>query len=222
VAPDKNRVVHGERRWPMAVATLVAAGMHVLLPPGFSLLPDWAYLSVVLVMLGLLIAGDPGVLDRERPWLRVVTGLLIAFMAVGNLVAAVRLSIEIIQGSSLVSDPYVLLGVGAAIWATNVITFALWFWDVDGGGSVARSRNGAWHDPAFVFPEMHLPELKGTDWYARFVDYLALSFNTATAFSPTDVSAIKGWAKLLMLVESSISLVLATLVVATAINGLGS
>ena len=38
-------------------------------------------------------------------------------------------------------------------------------------------------------------------WYPQFVDYLALSFNTAMAFSPTDVSAIKPWAKLLMIVR---------------------
>lgn len=46
--------------------------------------------------------------------------------------------------------------------------------------------------------------------------------NTATAFSPTDVSAIRRWAKLLMILESTVSLALATLVVAKAINSSGS
>ena len=69
---------------------------------------------------------------------------------------------------------------------------------------------------------MDLPETVGREWYPQFVDYLALSFNTATAFSPTDVSAIRRWAKLLMILESTVSLALATLVVAKAINTIGS
>ena len=108
-----------------------------------------------------------------------------------------------------------------SIWATNVIAFGLWYWDVDGGGSVQRATKGAWADPAFVFPEMNLPELR-PGWFPQFVDYLALSFNTATAFSPTDVSAIKPWAKTIMILESSSSLVLATLVISSAINNLWS
>ncbi len=69
---------------------------------------------------------------------------------------------------------------------------------------------------------MHLAETVGPDWYPQFTDYLALSFNTSTAFSPTDVSAIKRWAKLLMILESTVSLALATLVVAKAVNSIGS
>jgi uncharacterized membrane protein len=86
---------------------------------------------------------------------------------------------------------------------------------------VKRAIHGAWHDPAFVFPEMNMPERVGTEWYPHFADYLAFAFATATAFSPTDVSAIKRWAKMLMVLQSIASLVLATLVLAKAINGLG-
>jgi len=49
-------------------------------------------------------------------------------------------------------------------------------------------------------------------------DYLSLSFWTATAFSPTDVSAIKRWAKLLMMTEAVVSLGIGALVIARAIN----
>ena len=101
-----------------------------------------------------------------------------------------------------------------------MIAFALWYWDVDGGGSARRARRGAWADPAFIFPEMHLEAYMSSGWYPQFADYLALSFNTATAFSPTDVSAVKRWAKMLMIVQSGTSLVIATLVIAKAINSL--
>ena len=65
---------------------------------------------------------------------------------------------------------------------------------------------------------MTLPQFAPPQWYPRFVDYLTLSFNTATAFSPTDVCAIKPWAKLMMITESVISLSLVALVVARAVN----
>jgi uncharacterized membrane protein len=58
----------------------------------------------------------------------------------------------------------------------------------------------------------------GTDWYPKYLDYLYLSFTTAMAFSPTDVSAIRPWAKLMMMAEEAISLLVALLVVARAVN----
>jgi uncharacterized membrane protein len=66
-----------------------------------------------------------------------------------------------------------------------------------------------------------MPERVPKDWYPHFVDYLAFAFATATAFSPTDVAAIKRWAKMLMILQAVASLVLATLVLAKAINGIG-
>ena len=87
----------------------------------------------------------------------------------------------------------------------------------DRGGPVGRAR-GPIVKPAFVFPEMVSPELVEDGWYPRFVDYLHLSFSTATSVSPSDVSGIKAWAKLAMIFEESISLVLAVLVVARAVN----
>lgn len=213
--------VVGERRWPSVLGVLVAVAMHQLLPEDFRLSPLWVYPVVMAVFLVLLIAGDPGLIDEQKRWMRVVTGLLIALMALTNLVSAVRLVQGILEGAAFAQNAYQLLGAGSIIWATNVIAFGLWFWDVDGGGPVQRARRGAWADPAFVFPEMNMHELK-PGWFPQYVDYVVLSFNTATAFSPTDVSAIKPWAKLIMVLESSSSLVLATLVIASAINNLGS
>jgi uncharacterized membrane protein len=219
---DEAPLQVGEHRWQMMLAALAALVIHQLLPETFRLAPQWLYPALMAGFLVLLLAGDPGVIDRERRWLRVVTGLLIAMIALSNLFSAMRLIDGILNGDSNLQSANVLLGIGAGIWTTNVIAFALWYWDTDGGGSASRARRGAWARPAFVFPEMNLPEAVGRDWYPQFVDYLALSFNTATAFSPTDVSAIRRWAKLLMILESTVSLALATLVVAKAINSIGS
>ena len=85
------------------------------------------------------------------------------------------------------------------------------------GGAAARAH-GTDASPAFIFPEMANPELVRDGWYPSFVDYLHLSFSTSMAFSPTDVSAIRPWAKLMMMAEESISLVVGILVVARAVN----
>jgi hypothetical protein len=100
---------------------------------------------------------------------------------------------------------------------TNVISFGLWYWDLDRGGPAARA-GGAVRSPALIFPEMKNQEHVGPGWSPKFVDYFHFAFATATAFSPTDVSAIKPWAKLMMMAEEAISLIVALLVVARAVN----
>lgn len=206
-----------ERRWPMALATLTAGVLHQFLPADFVLTPRWIFPAFLVVFLGVLIAGDPGLIDRERPWLKVTTGLMITLIALVNAVTAIRL-VRGILWSQTFETAGPLLAVGAIVWTTNIIIFALWFWNFDGGGAPARAAAHNRGAAAFVFPEMSNPRLVAPRWTPQFVDYLALSFNTATAFSPTDVSALRRSAKLLMIGESTISLALATLVVARAVN----
>jgi hypothetical protein len=209
--------VRGERRWPMATATLATGVLHQLLPSHFRVGPQWIYPAALVVFLALLISGDPGIIDRQRPSLRVLTNLMIVLIALVNAFSAGRLVVGILGKTSFGTAAQLLL-TGAIIWLINVIAFGLWYWDLDGGGAASRLANGPTANRALIFPEMTLPEYVGEDWAPQFMDYLALSFNTATAFGPTDVSAIKKWTKLMMVTESLISLALATLVVARAVN----
>jgi hypothetical protein len=202
----------------MAVAVLAAGGLRAALPPELrNGDARWAFIAVVVVLLGMLVIGDPGRIDRDSAWLRVMTGTLIGLISAVNAAAAVRLVAGIIDGATFSTDANVLLASGGAIWLSNVIAFGLWYWDLDRGGAAARAR-GSGRRPAFVFPEMVNAEYVGPGWYPKFMDYLHLSFTTATAFSPTDVSAIKPWAKLMMMAEEAISLVVAVLVVSRAVN----
>jgi hypothetical protein len=208
----------GESRWPMALAVLATAGLRAALP---SELRNgdarWAFGAVVVVLLAVLIVGDPGRIDRDSRWLRVMTGTLIGLISAVNAAAAVRLVAGIIDAAQFSTNANVLLASGGAIWLSNVITFGLWYWDLDRGGAAARAR-GSGRQPAFVFPEMVNAQYVRPGWYPKFMDYLYLSFSTATAFSPTDVSAIRPWAKLMMMAEEAISLLVAILVVSRAVN----
>jgi len=202
----------------MALAVLAAGGLRAVLPPALRNGDTrWAFVAVVVVLLGILVIGDPGRIDRDSTWLRIMTGTLIGLISAVNAAAAVRLVAGIIGAAKFSTDANVLLGSGGAIWLSNVITFGLWYWDLDRGGAAARAR-GSSRQPAFVFPEMTNAQYVAPGWYPKFIDYLHLSFTTATAFSPTDVSAIKPWAKNMMMTEEAISLLVAVLVVSRAVN----
>ncbi len=210
--------VKGEARWPMALAVLVVGALRLVLPPELRVSDGpGLFLAVVAVMVVALILGDPGRIDRQATWLRVLTGLLIALITLVNAGSAVRLVISIIYSDPFTQTARVLLECGGVIWISNVVAFGLWYWDLDRGGAAARATN-ATARPAFLFPEMTNPEYAGEEWSPAFVDYLHLSFNTATAFSPTDVSPIKSWAKVMMMAEETVSLVVGILVLARAVN----
>ena len=204
----------------MALALLATGGLRAVLPPQLRAGDArWAFVALLVVLLAIIIIGDPGRIDRDSTWLRVATGTLIGLISVVNASAAVRLVAAIIRGAIFTNDANILLASGGAIWLINVIAFGLWYWDLDRGGAAARAR-GAGGRIAFICPEMSNLQYVGASWYPKFVDYLHLSFTTATAFSPTDVSAIRSWAKLMMMTEEAISLLVALLVVARAVNGL--
>ncbi|MFM2438943.1 MAG: hypothetical protein RLZ55_1768 [Actinomycetota bacterium] len=200
----------------MAVAVVACMVLHLLLPPQLRLGSAWILAVLVIVLLVALIVGDPGRIDRRTPWLGIVTGVMIGMITAINTWSALRLVDGILHANTF-PDPDELLLFGGIVWITNAVAFALWYWDLDGGGSAERFH-GTGPTPSFVFPEMEYPEYVGEGWYPRFIDYLTFSFATAMAFSPTDVSAIKPWAKVLCLVESIVSLALAALVIARAIN----
>ncbi len=208
----------GEPRWPMALAVIATGVLRATLPHQLrNGDAAWLFLVLLVVLLGALIIGDPGRIDRDRPWLHNLTSVLIGLITIANADAAVRLVIGIVDVSTFTQDAKVLLASGAAIWLTNIIAFALWFWNLDRGGPAARAM-GTGPSPALIFPEMLHTQHVGEGWSPTFVDYFHFAFATAAAFSPTDVSAVKTWAKLMMMVESAVSLVVGILVVARAVN----
>jgi uncharacterized membrane protein len=202
----------------MAVAVLLTGVLRTFLPPELRLHDArWLFLAMLVVLVVVLIVGDPGRIDRQATWLRITTTSLIGLITLVNAGSSIRLVISIVYSEPFTQTARVLLACGGIIWLTNVIAFGLWYWDLDRGGPAARAAGTA-IKPAFLFPEMSNPEYVREDWYPTFVDYLHLSFNTAMAFSPTDVSAIKPWAKVMMMSEEAISVVVGVLVVARAVN----
>ena len=201
----------------MAVAALAAVGLHQLMPSDFRVPPHWMYPAFLVAFLAVLVVGDPGRIDRQRRWLHVTTGLMIGLITLVNAFSAGRLVVGILTKGNSFDTAGQLLLIGAVVFLTNVIAFALWYWDLDRGGAAARAHHPQ-ANPAFIFPEMLHTQYVPAAWVPKFVDYLSLGFWTATAFSPADVSAIRPWAKLLMITEAAVSLGIVGLVIARAIN----
>jgi len=61
-------------------------------------------------------------------------------------------------------------------------------------------------------------ERDGYAWSPNFVDYLFLAFNTSTAFSPTDTPVLSRWAKVLTMLQCTISLTVVIVLAARAVN----
>ena len=220
--PAWRRRTRGELRWPVSVTVVIAIVLQTLLPDQLSLrpLPGWLMPTLEGALLVGLFISNPVRIEHRARFVRWASLVLVFVLTGANATSAVLLVREILNGHAG-SDPGPLLASGAAIWATNVIAFALWYWEFDRGGPVHRAH-GTFQYLDFLFPQMTVNELVPRDWEPIFVDYLYLSFTNATAFSPTDVMPLARWAKLTMLVQSAVSLALAALVIARAINILPS
>jgi uncharacterized membrane protein len=212
--PAWRRSTSGESRWVVVVAVAVAVALQIALPnrftPGHRAVP-----ALELVLLIGLIVANPHRTHRISRWGRPASILLAAMITTTNAWSAVRLVQQIIAGKQ--DDAVALLSSGGAIWATNVLLFALWYWELDGGGPFARASGHPEH-PDFAFPQMLNPELSRPEWEPRFPDYLYLSFTNAASFSPTDVMPLARWAKMTMLAQSVISLITIALVISRAVG----
>jgi uncharacterized membrane protein len=220
LVPAWRRITKGEPRWPVSLAVLLAIALQAAVPRWLAFGPRWFVPALEASVLAGIVLANPMRIDTESRRLRAATVILIGVMTYANIWGAGHLVREMVLRDRTLTAQRLLL-IGLAIWLTNVIAFALWYWELDRGGPASRSQGLRPH-PDFLFPQMQSPDLAPPDWDAQFVDYLYLSFTNATAFSPTDVLPLARWAKLTMLLQSAVSLITVALVIARAVNILGS
>jgi hypothetical protein len=220
VADSGNRAdddVAGEPRWPMAGAVLAAMVLTILLPDDVRLGPQWLLPLLEGVLLVAVIAADPGRINRRSRWLRVLSIVLVSVLVLGALWSTAQLIDDLIHGGAVTNSASDLLQAGTAVWVSNIIAFALLYWELDGGGAAARAHHLPTHHD-FAFPQQLSPTIVSPDWRPRFVDYLYLGFTNATAFSPTDAMPLTPRAKVAMAIQAFVSLAILGLVIARAVN----
>lgn len=213
---------HIEARWPVVLATLSVVVLLTVLPGRIRFVPAW--FPFILGTLVIVPTAVCGLLPGKQVWLRIERRFTLLFFVVtlvGSIVILANLITAMISRSSEISGVQ-LLTSSIAVWVTTVLAFALLYWQVDRGGPEARTC-GTRLKPDWLFPQDGAsPEDLPMDWRPTFLDYLSLGFNTAMAFSPTDVPPLTRRAKMLMMLESLISLVTIVVVASRAINILGS
>jgi uncharacterized membrane protein len=194
------------------IAILMTGLLYLVLPPNVIIGPNWLLLLVEVVFV------VPLVIDLLTAWnfshtarrILVLVPLGISTLA---LVAGVALFILTLPTDTHATN---LLRSGALLWSFNILVFALWYWELDGGGPWKRHLSGH-HAADFLFPQ----QADGKSWVPQFLDYLFVAFTGATALSPADTYPLTRTAKALMMIEAVLSLTVIVILVARAVNILG-
>ena len=199
--------------WPGQLAILVALGLFLILPPKLTFGPNWPMpIAEAAIVAALFIAGRRGGDPRRR---REIAIAIVLFATLANLTALGLLVHYLVTGGHEPGTD--LLGGGVLIWTTNLLLFAVVFWELDRGGPRPAAADGVPVAPDFLFPD----QPARPDWQPRFLDYLYVSLTNQAAFSPTDTMPLTARAKILMATQSVAALVTVGVIVARAVNVLG-
>lgn len=202
--------------WHIQLTIFFALILQLALPDNFVAGPKYV-LPVLEFILGLSLYLTSRKLDAKYLFLRKFNSVTIIFLiGLANVYALQRLAHLLLIGGR-VADGHGLIIAAVNVFLTNIIVFSLLYYELDAGGPVKR-LSASIRERDFSFPQMQNPELAPTNWMPNFVDYLYVSATNATAFSPTDTMPLTRPVKLLMLVQSLISLTAIALVASRAVN----
>jgi hypothetical protein len=204
-----------------ALAVVALPIILALLPSRYQLLPRGVpFVAAVALAIPMFLAGLSS--KKEAAWRteRYVAAVVLPLTILLNLIMLALLLRDMASKQPGLSG-LTLLTTSIGIWVTNILIFALVYWLTDRGGPEGRAVG--WKGRSdFTFPRGDPSDNFPANWQPIFADYLALAFNTSAAFSPTDVLPLTPRAKMLMVLQSAISLVTVIAVGARAINILGS
>jgi len=199
------------------MALLATGGIAFALPASLSFGPRGLVLGLVaLLLVPTIVAHRAG-----HHSLNHLCGLLSNAAITVSLCGSLALLVATL--ATRTETPTTLLISAFMLWCANILTFALWYWRLDGGGPMIRRRRAPYGSRGFLFPQLQIEteerKIMGVEnWTPGFIDYLFIAFNTSTAFSPTDTLVLARWAKLLTMAQALISLLVLVLLVARGIN----
>jgi hypothetical protein len=185
--------------------------------------PRWPAVLALIAMAVVVLLLIPTIMTRRlrRHRANEMFGYLVSAVVTADMLWSLFLLVSALLAHKV--EPLQLLRSAAALWLSNILVFASWYWRLDAGGPNARDLRGAHTDGAFLFPQMTLlpaaRKAMGEDtWNPGFIDYLFIAFNTSTAFSPTDCPVLSRWAKVMMMMQSMIAFSTVVLLAARAVN----
>lgn len=214
-APQEQTPEDMAPRWAAIIGILVVGVLYLVLPSRLIIGPNWLLLVIELVFLIPLIAS---MLTQRGLSHTSIRRLIMILLGINTLALGIGIMLLII---TLPTDKHAtnLLRDAGLLWAFNILVFASWYWEIDGGGPVKRYHSK--HQAAdFMFPQQADGNEQG--WVPHFSDYLFLAFTGATALSPADTFPLTRIAKGLMMLEAILSMTIIVLLAARAVNILGT
>lgn len=214
---ESDHVDKPEPRWQALLAFVAVGGIYLALPRSLIVGPAWLLPTLILVLLvPTVITHRMGRRSLNRA-LGVVINSIITLALIGSV------ALLVIALPSHKEGPLRLLGSGAALWVTNVLVFALWYWRLDGGGPTVRHERREFGSRSFLFPQMQIEKTERgrfacTGWRPRFVDYLFVAFTQSSTFGPTDAPLLARWSKVLAMIQIFISLSIVILLISRAVG----
>ncbi|HKV58231.1 MAG TPA: hypothetical protein VJO32_08110 [Ktedonobacteraceae bacterium] len=189
---------------------LVAGLLYLFLPDKLIIGPSWLLLVIEAALsLPILVS-----LTTERKLPHGVTRG-IALVLLGVVTLALAIGIALLINNLHGENGIFLLRSAAILWVFNILVFALWYFEIDGGGPLKRHLA----DPQatdFLFPQ-YAPGAN-SNWKPQFLDYVFLAFTSSTALSPADTQPLTKKAKVLMMIQAVFSLVVIALLAGRAVN----
>jgi uncharacterized membrane protein len=213
--PTKPQRRFNDPTWHLQLGVMVIVGLQFLTSPAFLPYSKYLMIFLELLLVALLIWITPDNYHRVSRNRRVLAITLIGVIAVSNV-----LSLFLLLGALLshdgVSSGRQLLVNAVVIYITNIFMFSLLYWEMDGGGPDRRVIGSRRED--FLFTQMANPRFAEEHWKPGFTDYLYLSATNVTNFASADVVPLTHRAKLLMMSQSLVSVMVVVLVAARAVS----
>ena len=213
-----------EARWPAFAALVVMLTLYALTPTEF--VPRVGLIALATLMFIPLLILNPHRLTSQTSWSRWLSIVFALVLVAGNLIDVGALIVELVNGTGA---GFRVLLTALQVWVSNIIAFAIVYWEMDRGGPVSRGTlpRAELRSPDFKFVqdddadssvEVRATSSEVSDWRPAFIDYLYMSLTNMTAFSPTDTMPLTSRAKILMGIQSLGGFIILALVIARSVN----
>jgi hypothetical protein len=197
VVPPTTKV---RRDWGESGALFVAVLLVSTLKNRYTLGPPGVSVTLSVVLVAFFVLSLFWTIVGERKHGRKTLAAFAAVLLLGTGLSLSKIVYVVIYQAPTI-DAIRLIETSFLIWVGNIIFFAIIY-------HLAGERE-------FSFPR---PDGQAAGLPLNFLDYVFLSFTTATAFSPTDMSPLTTRTRMFMMVEAMISLLTLAIVAARAIN----
>jgi uncharacterized membrane protein len=201
--------------WHVQILVVAAVIMQFILPQTFSAEPRQLIAIISFLLVIALSFTTPKAAVFQSIGRRINVIVLVALLGVANIYSLYRVANQLLEGK--ISNGRDLVLTALNIFLTNIVVFALLYWEMDGGGPGKRkiAKN---NERDFLFPQHNLTDSESKKWIPTFVDYFYVSSTNAMAFSPTDAMPLSRRIKMLMLTQSIVSLTTIALIISRAVN----